>query len=142
VTSLTRLRLLCLCLIAGSLFARDSAPVDACGVFWHPDRFLGKTVRVRAVYLVLIHGMYMFGYPKCEGVEIPFAVIREIPARVMIAWRQGGGSRGVWMLCDVVGRFDRSANGGFWFDAESLSVVRKVKPYDLTQGHGTPRDYP
>lgn len=122
---------------AFGLGAKD--PIDACEVFRHPDQFDGKTIQIRGVYLGHTHATYFRGYPKCEG-EFLVARVHDVTfaGGTIKEWRAGGGRLGVWMLCDMTGKFWRNVNGGYEFDAVSLTVLRRVEPYDVPRVSSPP----
>ena len=124
--------LLWLAASSAPLFGADEKTVDACEIFRNPDAFSGKTLRIRGVFLQFVEGASLLGYPKCEGLPFRVADLHSANPDVRSAWRKGGGSLGVWLLCDMTGRFERNSNGVYEFYLESLTVIRKVKPYDTS----------
>jgi hypothetical protein len=124
--------LLWLAASSAPLFGVDEKTVDACEVFRNPDAFSGKTLRIRGVLVQHVEGASLLGYPRCEGVPFHAAALHIVTPDARSTWRKGGGFIGVWLLCDMTGRFDRNSNGGFEFYLESLTAIRKVKPYDVS----------
>jgi len=75
---------------------------------------------------------FLIPYPKCE--DTPGWVAQIIATGDTVrAWRKGGGSRGYWMLSNMAGTFNRNSNGGYSFKVESLTVLRRVKPYEISK---------
>ncbi len=130
---LTCRSLLCLCVFLAPLSGAATDPVDACELFRHPEQYYGRTIQIRGVFVHHTEGTTLYGYPKCEGIEFPLAEIRGGTAETVAAWRKGGGFKGAWMLSNMTGRFERNASGGYLFRIESLTVLRRVKPYVIPQ---------
>jgi hypothetical protein len=116
-------------LSTGSMRAASDS-VNACEVFGHPEQFDGKTIHLRALYCGLIHNAFLIPYPKCEDAPAWIALI-DGSGTTVIDWGMARGHGGGWLLSDMVGVFGQNSNGGYFFKLDSMTVLRKVKPYAI-----------
>lgn len=127
--------LLCCSTVPGpAQIAAGRVPISSCEVFTYPERFWGKRVQMRAVFVRYEHHAFVYPYPRCETAEISVAEAHSTSGNVYKSWSKAGGSKGKWMLATITGKLKRTGPGkrgrpGPTVIIESMSEVSEIQPY-------------